>query len=165
MFLVYALSQGRPEAYIAVEPDPDSFQMLQRQVASVNATGFCHLLQGAVMGRDGTVQFDRSGESWVHKVADSGSLAVPAFSIPAILDRFGLQQVDLLKIDIEGAESDVIPTIRQWGHRVRHIVIELHGQYDYRLFKQQVEAAGFTSFATGALFTGLPSAARSEITS
>jgi FkbM family methyltransferase len=161
VFLLYAMTNGRPEKYIAVEPDPDTFAMLQQQVASVGAGDFCSVIQGAVMGHDGTVHFDRGGESWGHKVTEKGALVLPAYSIPTLLDRAGLKEVDLLKIDIEGAESSVIPTIREWGNRVKHIVIELHGSgCDYRWFKEQVEPAGFTAFPSGELFQDLPGAAR-----
>jgi FkbM family methyltransferase len=53
-----------------------------------------------------------------------------SIDIPTILDRFKLAAIDLLKIDIEGAESELFeePLCHTWLPRVRNIAIELHNE-------------------------------------
>jgi FkbM family methyltransferase len=51
-----------------------------------------------------------------------------ATDISSILDRIEGHEIDLLKIDIEGAEGDLFrePDCHRWLPRVRNIAIELH---------------------------------------
>jgi hypothetical protein len=50
-----------------------------------------------------------------------------AVSIPSIFQRFEMQSVDLLEIDIEDGETAVFRTNPSWVHQVGVFVIELHG--------------------------------------
>jgi hypothetical protein len=43
-----------------------------------------------------------------------------------ILDRAGMEYVDLLKIDIEGAEAEIFERAGEWGHRVGAVIGEVH---------------------------------------
>ena len=40
-------------------------------------------------------------------------------TIGTLLDRDGLDEVDLLKLDIEGGERDVLESISSWRDRVK----------------------------------------------
>jgi hypothetical protein len=51
-----------------------------------------------------------------------------ATSIPALLEESGFAEIDLLKLDIEGAEAVLFSGDCDWLGRVRNIVIELHGE-------------------------------------
>ncbi len=44
----------------------------------------------------------------------------------SILDRFGIERLDLMKIDVEGAEKDIFGSSEPWIDRVDAIVAELH---------------------------------------
>jgi hypothetical protein len=57
----------------------------------------------------------------------SAGSTVAAFSVPSILNRFGLAGADVLKIDIEGGEVAVFGASDGWIDRVRMFVVELHG--------------------------------------
>ena len=58
-------------------------------------------------------------------------IAVRATTLGEILDDGGLDQVDLLKMDIEGAEYDLIQDVDSF-RRVRSAVIEVHGTLEKR---------------------------------
>jgi hypothetical protein len=47
--------------------------------------------------------------------------------MPSVLSRFDMPRVDLLKIDIEGAEREVFARKPDWVRRVGMFIIELHG--------------------------------------
>ena len=53
---------------------------------------------------------------------------IAALTIPEILDAEGWSTVDLIKIDIEGAEKELFehPSHRDWLGRFRILVVELH---------------------------------------
>lgn len=59
--------------------------------------------------------------------ANSPSANIPAYSIPALLQRQKQSPIDLLKIDVEGAARD-LPTHQPqaWLDRVGVLMIELH---------------------------------------
>lgn len=58
-----------------------------------------------------------------------GAAAVPGLPVDVLLDELGWDSVDLLKLDIEGAEIDVLHTSARWLPRVRCLVIELHDRF------------------------------------
>jgi hypothetical protein len=42
------------------------------------------------------------------------------------MEKFQISGIDLLKIDVEGAECEIFETSQNWIERVRTICIELH---------------------------------------
>ena len=70
---------------------------------------------------------------WGFQVAangDAGSAAriekVEALSIPTLMRRYGLDWIDILKVDIEGAEKELFESAPGWIDKVQTVMIELH---------------------------------------
>lgn len=60
---------------------------------------------------------------------------VQGWDIPSLIEMSGFAQIDLLKIDIEGAEANIFSTdVSRWLGRVRNLCIELHGQECQQIF-------------------------------
>ena len=60
---------------------------------------------------------------------------IDAWDVGTLIDMAGAERVDLLKVDIEGAELAVFGSAaRQWLPRVRNICIELHDNECKRAF-------------------------------
>jgi hypothetical protein len=59
---------------------------------------------------------------------DGGSYEVPAWGLDALLDQLGMDAVDLIKVDIEGAESLALAGMAEGMRcgRYRRILLELH---------------------------------------
>jgi FkbM family methyltransferase len=51
---------------------------------------------------------------------------INAISINTILNKYNINQIDILKIDIEGSEKEVFSENIDWLERVKVIIIELH---------------------------------------
>ncbi len=51
---------------------------------------------------------------------------MPALTILDVMERFGLDHIDLLKLDVEGAEAEILAASAPWIDRVEMIVAELH---------------------------------------
>jgi hypothetical protein len=67
-----------------------------------------------------------------------------AITVKEILDRFNLEKVDFLKMDIEGAEYAIFRDSQEWLKRVDNFAMEVH----YRLgdpgeIVHHLENAGF----------------------
>jgi FkbM family methyltransferase len=165
LFLAFVLMQinGGLVRYVGVEPDPESFRMLERQVSALGVRAKSRLLRAAAWSVDGEVCFEDHGPSWARHVRASGGTRVRALTIESILDEAELKECDLLKLDIEGGERTVLPRMKTWGPRVRMVVAELHDGLDYPWFAAIAEDAGFQPFPPGKLFRLHPAAIRRDL--
>lgn len=116
-----------PDATIVtIEPDPSNFELLQHNVAPYANV---HPVRAAVWTSSGTVRLGdpRNGPRGfrVDDAAPRG-FDVDAVTLVEIMDRFGMDTVDLLKIDVEGAEVELFADPSAWIDRVGAIAIELH---------------------------------------
>lgn len=122
-----------PQARIvAFEPDPVNFNLLNKNI-NVNRVDYVSTHNLAISGRDGYVslygEFNASnprasGNSIVQSWANPGSDMIEVETVK--LSKFINQPVDFLKLDIEGAESDVLPEITPKLHWVEALCIEFH---------------------------------------
>lgn len=119
-----------PNAKIkAYEPDPNIFETLAFNVKSF---GFNHVevFQKAIWKQNETLQFKQEGgfSGRIPMANDSQNLIqVDAVSL---VDIIANQQVDFLKIDIEGAEYEVLKSCKDNLQNVKHIFIEYHSHQD-----------------------------------
>jgi FkbM family methyltransferase len=125
---LYFLHQYPNARIVAIEPHPANFELLRK-----NLTPYAQrvtLLQGAVWKTRGRLQLDFRGEDWrteVHAAEKGQEGSVEAFTLPEIA-AYGDGRVDLLKMDIEGSETEVFgPEAQEWLPSVKNIAIELHG--------------------------------------
>lgn len=106
----------------------------------------------AVGAASGTAVFDclndsRGGrlESSPHdpNLKSTGKLEVQVYSISDLVTQKGLLPPDFLKIDVEGAELDVLKGLEQQHQMVKWIYIETHGDDLKRGCQQWLAARGF----------------------
>ena len=117
---------------VTVEPDPANFEILTR---NLNGIPNVKPIRAAVWTHDGEIQlFDPGIGAWGLQVSENAtssapSVTVPAISLPSLLREFPSGHLDLLKIDIEGAEKEILEAADSWIPTVNAIVIELHDRY------------------------------------
>lgn len=116
---------------IAVEPNPTNFQLLERNTRSEPRITPVH---ACISDRDGSARISTDGPSWGHTTGGAGVI-VEALTLDAIRKRFGIEDVDLLKLDIEGAERAVLAV---GIGNVSVIAAELHEPYTLRQFANDV---------------------------
>lgn len=113
-----------PQAKItAFEPDPDIFAFLKENLAGAGC-GDIELVAKGVWSSDTTLKFHSEG-------SDAGridtSIGCNGIKIPTVrLCDYLSESIDLLKIDIEGAETKVILDIVPCLANVRNIFVEYH---------------------------------------
>jgi len=141
MFWAQRYSEAR---IVLVEPDPDNFELLQRNTAAFGDR--CTLLNVAVSDHRGKTSFFRSDREYGHSILrgdDSVSeIQVNTLTVSDILCEAGFPRVDLLKMDIEGGEKMVMPTINTWSSAPRYLIAELHAPYDFQAFTKDCLSAG-----------------------
>jgi FkbM family methyltransferase len=116
---------------IAVEPEKSNFLILQKNIAGYdNIYG----LNSAIWHSNKNLGIYDSGlGEYGYRVVDSNDKQVgttTAVTINDIIEKFQLTTIDILKIDIEGAEKELFShNYESWLPKVRCIVIELHDLY------------------------------------
>jgi FkbM family methyltransferase len=118
-----------PDAKIvAIEPEASNFEVLRR-----NAELFSKIIpvNAALWSHDGVVQMqDRGGGHWGMRVTDAQSgAATRSTTVPALIAQLGIGQIDLLKIDVEGAECEIFADASPWIGRVGVICAEMHDRF------------------------------------
>lgn len=78
--------------------------------------------------RDGT----RSAEMYTLMpggAAPADAIVVPAFCLTSILGELGHDRIDLLKMDIEGAEYEVLDSMLESGVKPAQLLVEFHHRF------------------------------------
>lgn len=144
---VYFMSQFPGARVISIEPNTRNFEMLQRNTAPYGDR--VTNLNSAVWSRptnlvvsEGTY---RDGGDWSTQVRECRAGESPdlrAIDIGSVLEQFGLDRIDILKMDIERAELSVFSdNFESWINRVGVFLIELHDE--------QCQAAFFAALGKG----------------
>ena len=117
--------QRHPGAEIhGFEPDPESFGALQ---ANVGALEGVTIDPRAVAAGRGEAVFHSSANSLASSLVagDGQAVRVRTVGLDGIIEELALDRIDLLKLDVEGAEYDVLANATRLGV-VRAIAGELH---------------------------------------
>jgi FkbM family methyltransferase len=146
-------AQRYPNAkMVLVEPDPENFKLLQRNTAAFQER--CVLLNVAVSDKRGETTFFRSDREYGHSILkgdDSVSeIVVKTLTVSDVLEQAGFPRVDLLKMDIEGGEQIVMPTIGIWKFAPRYLIAELHPPYDFSVFSEHCHSVGLRATESSA---------------
>lgn len=118
-----------PQSKIIVfEPDSKNFKLAKENFESWNFTDI-ELYEKAIWTNNSYIEFYESNSmaSSVHPLQTGGKLV----KVPAIrLKDFLQQKVDFLKMDIEGAEYEVMLDIKENLSNVDKMFVEYHGYYN-----------------------------------
>jgi FkbM family methyltransferase len=140
-----------PEAHIvAIEPDPESFQLLERNLAAFGPATPVHAAIGAEPGR---VRLVPSPDSWATQVERSKS-GIRVTTMNEAFARVPNGEPLLAKINIEGFEDDVFSANLEWLDRIALLFIEPHdwllpGQHTSRSFQKALGERDFHLFIVG----------------
>jgi FkbM family methyltransferase len=126
---------------VAVELDEENLALARRNVADV--ADRVELLHGAVWPDPGTLSYgvaDGEGQD-AFRVADGGTASAPAITLDELLDRFG--PPDFVKMDIEGAEEEVLARHTGWSASVPRIAVEYHHPFTDAACERALRDLGF----------------------
>ncbi|GJD75459.1 FkbM family methyltransferase [Methylobacterium goesingense] len=122
---------------LVVEPDRNNFALLQENIRALGERIEAH--QAAVWIRDGLINFHtetndgRDLEAWGGQVSEeSGYKSRPTvcYKLKTLLDNSGFDTVDILKVDIEGAELELFSQEAEtWLDRIKFIIVETHDRF------------------------------------
>ena len=117
------------------DPSPRSIEWVTGQ----NLTDKFHFYPYGLSARDGTITFSEPAEANIHSLkirdtVDGGNAGLKTHKLPVhrlstIMQNLGHNKIDLLKMDIEGAEYEVIEDIVDASLPITQILIEFHHRF------------------------------------
>ena len=130
---IYFASRFPEARIIAIEPENSNVAVLRLNTRDYpNITVFA----GALWGRDETLHvIDNDYGKWGFMTAPVGDAQAPpgvvtqdthGISVPSLMERYGIDRIDIFKIDIEGAEKELFADCGAWIDRVDALIVELH---------------------------------------
>lgn len=116
------------------DPTPRSIQYVAENVSNSRFSSFPY----ALADRDGLITFTPPPESVADQVSasayakydatDTNAISVPCLTLNSIQTKFDIPKIDILKMDIEGAEFAVIEQAAAsgWLNEISQLLVEFH---------------------------------------
>jgi FkbM family methyltransferase len=130
---VYFANKYPRAMIIAIEPGKDNFELLKRNVEPYRNIIPIH---SALWNTNETLQLVDPGLGYWGFMTEEINLSeetsgkfshtVKAMTLDKIIADHQLNKIDILKIDIEGAEKEVFEDASSWIGKVEALIIELH---------------------------------------
>jgi len=141
---LYLASRYAEARIVSVEPDPANYSLLKNNVDGHIRISPVH---AAITGApQPSVFLSQDSASWGNRTRDlaghPNDVEVPAITIDGLMREHGLDTIDVLKVDIEGAEATLFAR-PQFLERVRFVIIELHGTYTVETLRRDIGPLGF----------------------
>ncbi len=127
LFTVFIKNRFPESKVICIEPDSENFEWLKKNVSSYKDV-FCEnrglwkteinlkVYDKLNMGKWGLV---------VEETTEEGN--VKGLSINSIINKYSIDKIDILKLDIEGSEKNLFSgEYLEWLSKTRMVIIELH---------------------------------------
>ncbi|MBW4645956.1 MAG: FkbM family methyltransferase [Goleter apudmare HA4340-LM2] len=128
-----------PSAIVhSVEASASVYTMLEQNCRK-NPSLDSRTYQAAVWSSSGQLQFQTNTQASTQgKVSQNGNEVVNAITLTQLLNNHVQGRVDLLKMDIEGAEEEVLCASEPLLSQVEQIVVQIHPNYINRDRVEQV---------------------------
>jgi FkbM family methyltransferase len=129
---------------LGVELDEDNAALARRNVAAW--ADRCEVIHAAVWATDGEVRYQGWGGTSNYQVTggEDGTL-VRAVSLAEMARERG-GPVDYVKVDVEGAERELLRDGTGWADAVRCLKVELHGDYSVQEGEADLRRLGFEAW-------------------
>jgi FkbM family methyltransferase len=117
-----------PQATVlAFEPDENNYRLLEENCRR-NGLQQVQLFAAAVWTEDGTISFASKGSeaSHIEEQVSGDAIRVPCVRLSGIMQKH--DQIDFLKLDIEGAEYKVVMDSAAALKKVQNLFLEYHGK-------------------------------------
>lgn len=137
--LTFSRAVGETGRVIAIEAHPGSFRIL-KVFCELNQLSNVTPLEIALMDKPGTVRMVDRGRAWMQNEVQYGDaisgMQMPANTLDEICREQGIQHIDFIKMNIEGAERYAVLGMQATIARVRQICIACH---DFRFDRGEGE--------------------------
>jgi FkbM family methyltransferase len=148
-FTIWAALRSPAAKVLAIEPNPETFQLLLRNLRDNELQNRATAVNFAVGGGSGVAALELIEHSLGTRLARSGKgrVTVMVQKLERLIADAGIHTVDLLKIDCEGMEYQVFETMSpDQLRRISSIACEYHPEPGHDISKLDtiLSSAGFT---------------------
>jgi FkbM family methyltransferase len=122
-----AKAVGDEGKVIAIEPDKTNYELLLTNLLLNDANNVV-VLNIAAWNSESNVKLYRGAMSGLHSVrerSDLGFTYVTARPICRVLEELGVDHVEWVKVDVEGAELEVLEGLSSASSHIQNIVVEV----------------------------------------
>jgi len=116
---------------ICIEPDPDNFETLQHNLKNYDSVFFEN---AGLWNKDSQLKvYDKynCGKWGMVVEEDLENGTIKAMSIDTLIDKYKIDTIDILKIDIETSEKQLFSSnFENWLPKTKVIIIELHDRME-----------------------------------
>lgn len=114
----------------AVEPDPDNFELLTANLSYEISDSRLIPVQAAITAINGPVYLHKKQKAYNSSVSDTeqADISVRGMNMSTFFREMYINEIDLLKIDIEGKEAELFSGETDWLQKVSNIVMECHSE-------------------------------------
>jgi len=131
MSAIYFANKYKYAKIIAIEPEEENFELLKNNTEKYPNIIVIRAALWNVSGEIGI--FDTGLDNWGFmtgtsdlKIEANKKHFTNAVTVDEIMKKYNFATIDVLKIDIEGAEKEVFDSSKNWIDKVNLIIIELH---------------------------------------
>lgn len=125
MASAYWLSKFPKAKIVCVEPDPDLFRLLKINLSQFKESEITFMNKALWSSGDLKLKFGRYGNDAGSLFSESQDIIeVESLCLSSILDNY--EKIDFLKLDIEGAETEVLKEAEKKLFRVSKVFVEYH---------------------------------------
>jgi FkbM family methyltransferase len=121
--LIYFKKKFPSAKITAFEPDPEVYKCLQQNMKQNNIDEITLLEKAAWINNDG-IEFGREGADGGSVFHDGEKIKVQTTRLKELLEKENY--VDCLKMDIEGAETEVLEDCGNTLSRIKYLFVEYH---------------------------------------
>lgn len=115
---------GNKGKVYAIEAHPETYNSLKALVEKRKLSNVIPLNM-AIAGKNGFVHIDDKPNHEANKLSNDG-LQVQSFSFDSFVENQGIKKIDYLKVNIEGAELQMIDGMNNSVKKIRNMAISCH---------------------------------------
>ena len=137
----WLLNQFPSAEIIAVEPEPGNAATLRANVAGLPV----RVVEACVGATARTVTLHTSSGEHGFTMVGEAAAGSPTFEVPVVTMETvlqGAEKIDLLKVDIEGAEEELFADCAGWIGKVELLLVECHARYKIANLQADLAKAG-----------------------
>ena len=148
-FVLFCRALNPEVKILAIEPDEDNLELLNQHIG-INNLKNVEVIPAALAGKSGLRDFFISSDSHNHSLFKvlvpriSKNAKIKTYSLDDLLKEQGIKEVALLKLDIEGAEYEVLRNFTHWK-KIKNIALEYHdfGEWQHQKLEKLLSDNGF----------------------
>ncbi|MCX6744799.1 MAG: FkbM family methyltransferase [Candidatus Parcubacteria bacterium] len=137
-FVLYCRALNSKTKIYAIEPEPNNAKVLAKHLKS-NRISDVKIMQQALAAETGQREFYISKDTHNHSLISlaeedlADKKVIPAISLTDFLRKNNLNKISLLKMDIEGAEYEVLAGLKMedW-QKINNILLEYHDLAEHK---------------------------------